>query len=332
MSEEITPIKVTGIGSWPGEDFADAVKITLAECPDFPYFPELPARGAAAGMIGRATAVLPGLAFDLQPAGWRMNDGSSHDHRRASALLRNDLDQLEEQAQGYQGLMKFAFTGPWTLAASIERVRGDRVLADHGARRDLAQSLAEGLLQLVTELARRLPEIKPVIQLDEPLLPAVLAGRISTASGFSKHRTVPDGEAGQALANVIGALPEGVPNVLHSCAPQVPIKLLREAGFVGIAVDLDQPDHGGWDQLAEAMEQGVWLGAGVLPSDATLTPDQLAARVLAPLRRLELDPAIASRLVLTPACGLANRTVANAVHSLRTLRSAADIVTDQLAA
>ena len=97
------PIRSTGIGSWPGTDMADAIKIAFAECPDLPYLPELPARGAHAAMIGRSTALLAGLAVDLQPAGWRLTDGSGRDHRLAISTLRSDLDLLEEHAQGYAG-------------------------------------------------------------------------------------------------------------------------------------------------------------------------------------------------------------------------------------
>ena len=108
--------------------------------------------GAYAGLIGRSTALLAGLAVDLQPAGWRLTDGSGRDHRRAINTLRSDLDLLEEHAQGYAGPLKYAVAGPWTLAATMERPRGDRVLADYGARRDLAQSLAEGVADLIVEM------------------------------------------------------------------------------------------------------------------------------------------------------------------------------------
>ena len=52
---------------------------------------------------------------------------------------------LEELADGYTGPLKLQLTGPWTLAATVELPRGDKVLADHGARRDLAEALALGL-------------------------------------------------------------------------------------------------------------------------------------------------------------------------------------------
>ena len=32
----------TGVGSMPGEDFAEAVRVVLGELPDLPHLPELP--------------------------------------------------------------------------------------------------------------------------------------------------------------------------------------------------------------------------------------------------------------------------------------------------
>ncbi len=71
------------------------------------------------------------LAADLQPAGWRLTGSSAAsgvDHRRARSLLAQDLDQVEEQAQGYAGAFKIQVAGPWTLAATVEKPRGDKVL------------------------------------------------------------------------------------------------------------------------------------------------------------------------------------------------------------
>jgi methionine synthase II (cobalamin-independent) len=325
-------IRVTGIGSWPGTDMADAVKIAFAECPDLPYLPELPARGGYAAMTGRSTALLAGLAVDLQPAGWRLTDASGRDHRLAINTLRSDLDMLEEQAQGYAGPMKYSVAGPWTLAATMERPRGDRVLADSGARRDLAQSLAEGLAELVLDMRRRLPETTPLVQLDEPLLPAVLAGSVSTASGFSRHRSVEVPEVSTALSQLVERLrimESGV--VVHCCAADPPVDLLRGAGTRGGLFDLDQLGRSEWDAIGPALEAGWELGLGAAPTHRALTPDQLARRVLPALRDLGVEPAQSDQLILTPACGLASVTRAEALGILRALRSAADIVTEQLA-
>ena len=53
--------------------------------------------------------------------------------------------------------------------------------------------------------------------------------------------------------------------------------------------------------------------------------------MLKPLRDLGLEPPVAARIVITPACGLASASRNSAVSALRTLRSAAQIVTEQLA-
>lgn len=333
MTTDVRPVRWTGVGSWPGEDMAEALTITFDECPDLPYLPELPARGAPSSMVGRGTALLSGLAVDLQPAGWRLTDASGSDHRRAITRLREDLDLLEEHAQGYAGLFKLSVAGPWTLAAMVERPRGDRALADSGARRDLGQSETQGLADLVVELQRRLPQLSLIVQLDEPLLPAVLAGAVPTASGFSRHRSVEAPEASGVVAAIVdrlGSLTPSVPVVVHGCAAGMPIGLLHRAGVRGLSLDLDQLRGPDWDAVAAAMEDGVWLGAGVVPAADAPGPDHLAARVLGPLRDLGLQPEVSSRLVLTPACGLAGVSVAEAVRTLR-LRTAAGIVTDELA-
>ena len=148
----------TGVGSLPGDDehaYAEAVRIVLGELPDLPHLPELPGRGAIATMTGRALAVMSDLGADLQPAGWRLTDAPGVDHRRARSLLAQDLDTLEEQAQESERVrFKIQVAGPWTLAATVEKPRGDKVLSDFGARRELAQALAEGLR---THVARRTP-------------------------------------------------------------------------------------------------------------------------------------------------------------------------------
>lgn len=347
MADEFAPIRSTGIGSWPGTDLAEALKISFDEAPELPFLPELPARGVGSAIIGRGIAVLSGLGADLQPAGWRLTDAPGRDQLRARATLRDDLDQLEEAAQDYAGPFKIAMVGPWTLAASVERPRGDRLLADHGARRDLVQSLAEGIGELVGGLQRRQPELELIVQLDEPALPAVLAGSIPTASGFSKHRKIDIPEVSDGLGLLAETLAPalrqaqdtalaGLPRLwVHSCARDVPVELIMKAGFGGVALDLDQLSTADWDVIGQAMTDGLWLGAGALPTGAAgqnVSADQVAQRVLRTMRTLGLEPDVAGRMIITPACGLARSDQPSAVRALRAVRKAADIVTDQLAA
>jgi len=320
----------TGIGSMPGDDAAaydEAVRIVLGELPDLPHLPELPGRGAHAGMTGRALAVVTDLAADLQPAGWRLTDNTGIDQRRARSLLAQDLDAVEEQAQGFEGRFKIQVTGPWTLAATVERPRGDKVLADHGARRELAQALAEGLRGHVADVRRRLPRAELVVQLDEPSLPAVLAGQVPTASGFHRHRTVEPPEASAALEWVLSAVRDaGASPLVHCCARDVPASLLTGAGAAGLSVDLDVLAASGYDELALLLEQDRPVHLGVVPALRPAEPPTEKAvvdRVLRWLDMLGLDPESAASLVLTPACGLAGADSAWARQALSLCRSAA---------
>ncbi len=325
----------TGVGSYPGEDFDEALKIVLGELPDLPHLPELPGRGAPAGITGRGLAVVADLGADLQPAGWRLTGGGTGvDHRRARSLLAQDLDALEEHADGTLqtegGAFKIQVAGPWTLAATVERPRGDKVLGDHGARRDLAQALAEGLRGHVADVRRRLPGVvRLVVQVDEPALPAVLAGQVPTASGFHRHRSVDLPEASGALEWVLSAATEagGEPWV-HSCAPATPLGLLRRAGARGLSVDLAMLSAADHDVLAEALEANEFVALGVLPgTDPATDPTdtQVTESVLRWLDMLGLDPhAVGERLVVTPACGLAGASPAWARRALALLRTTAD--------
>jgi methionine synthase II (cobalamin-independent) len=323
--------RATGVGSHPGEDqraFEEAVRLVLGVVPDLGYVPEVPGRGPAADMVGRTLALLEGIGADLQPAGWRVTDAPGVDHRRAVSLLAQDLDFVEEQTQGYTGVLKLQVTGPWTLAATVERPRGDRVLADHGLRRDLAQSLAAGLGEHLAGVRRRVPGATLLLQVDEPALPAVLAGRVPTASGFHRHRSVDSPAAAALLDEVLRPAAEaGVETVVHCCAAAVPTDLLSRVGKQtppGLGVDLDLLDASAYDAVAADLEAGRWTVLGVVPSTRPESPPDVGAvvrRVERLLDMLGLEPT--DRLVLSPACGLAGADPAWARTALQLCRDAA---------
>ncbi len=281
-------------------------------------------------MTGRALAVVSGLGVDLQPAGWRLTDASGVDHRRARSLLAQDLDGFEEQTQGYEGVLKIQVAGPWTLAATVERPRGDKVLADYGARRDLAQALAEGLGDHVADVRRRVTSAaRYVVQVDEPALAAVLDAAVPTASGFGRHRAVHPPEASQALEWVLTAITEaGAEPWVHTCAPGTPLDLLRGAGARGLSVDHAQLSARDHDELGSALEAGETVALGVVASTDPATPPtdtQVTEAALRWLDMLGMDAEeVGDRLVLTPACGLAGASPAWARQSLSLVRAAAD--------
>lgn len=312
----------------PGDDMAEAVRLVLGELPELPHLPELPARGPHAGMTGRALAVVAELGFDLQPDGWRLTDSPGIDHRRAQSLLAQDLDVLEELAQGYDGPLKVQVAGPWTLAATVEKPRGDRVLGDHGARRDLAQALAEGVRLHLRDLGRRLPGATLLVQVDEPALPAVMAAQVPTASGFGRHRAVDAPRASAALEEVFAAITgAGATPIAHCCAAQPPIALLRGAGAAMVSVDLLALAADAYEPLAEAIDAGERVLLGVVPATEAAgpgEPDLPVRRVERLLGMLGFSTAeVVDRLVLTPACGLAGASPAYAREALARVRASA---------
>lgn len=328
-------VSFSGVGSLPGTDYAAAVRLTLDGLGErgIGYFPELPARGPWAGLVGRGTALLAGLAAELVAGEWKLAATPGIDARRARAALRDDLDVLEETAHDLTGEFKVAVPGPWTMSAALMRPLGGRVLGDRGARTDVAQSLAEGAADLLGQLRRRLPGAALTVQVDEPALPAVLSGRVPTEGGYFRHRRVDIPEAIVAM-RPFARLAEA--SVVHCCAPGAPLELLVErghgAGFGAVSVDQATLAVGDWEVLAGAVEAGARLFLGCQPtSPATpLAVDELVRRVLKDVRPLELGPALADRLVLTPACGLAGARLADASRIWANLARASALVDEQL--
>lgn len=311
----------TGIGSLPGSSIAEAVSETFGEL-DFPYLPELPARGAGADMIGRSAGFLVDLPVELYVGRWRVASKTGADLRRTHDLLARDLDTLTERAEGYLGPLKLQAAGPWTLAAGVELALGGAILKDHGGVRDTAASLAEGLRAHVADVKRRVPGAEIVLQLDEPSLPAVLNGHIKTDSGLHTYRSVDPNRARDTIKSIVDAV--GVPVVVHCCAADAPLQLLRDAGAKGLSVDLSLVKN--LDPVGEAIDAGLTLYAGVAPTRGQTAPDgkTLADRVLKvwndlgfPLERLS------KQVVITPACGLAGATPAFARSTLAACRDAA---------
>jgi methionine synthase II (cobalamin-independent) len=314
----------SGVGSLPGVDIDDAVALAFDALPDLPHLPELPGRGAGADMIGRTAAALVELHVDLQPAGWRLVPRAGLEEREANAILERDLDALLPVGD-FDRTVKVQLAGPWTLAAQLELPRGGKVLADRGATRDVVAALAETAREHLVEVRRRLPAATLILQLDEPSLPAVLAGVIPTESGFGRIRAreTPDVVAG--LAEAIAAV--DVPVVVHCCAANPPFGLIQQAGAAAVSFDLAAAGRLDLDHVGESVERGLALWLGVVPA---IGPGVAPAvrDVLAPVRGLwsrlgfEIER-LPETVTLTPACGLAGASPGWARTALRLVVQAA---------
>jgi hypothetical protein len=264
------PASATGVGSMPGTDPAEAMRIILGELPDLPHLAELPGRGVGADLTGRTAALLVEMPVEVTPTGWRFASRPGRDLRRARDLLASDLDTLEEFAAGYTGPLKVQVAGPWTLAATIELLRTqERALTDHGAVADLTESLCEGLRVHLDQVAKRVPGARILLQVDEPALPGVLAGALRSASGLRRLEPPEAHEAENRLAAVLAAT--GAFSIVHCCALSVPFGIIRGAGADAVSFDLARLGPGGQDALAETVEAGLGILVGVVP--ATPAPE-----------------------------------------------------------
>lgn len=323
----------TGIGSWPGQDPLEAARTVLGELGQagtahVPFLPELPSRGPGADLTGRTAALLVEMPVDLQPMGWRLVDRPGRDLERARAFWRADTDALAEAADGWSGPLKVQVAGPWTLASTVWLPRGERAAVDAGARRDLVDSLAQGVADHVAAVRRLVPGADVVLQVDEPALPAVLAGRLPTASGWGRLPALEPAEARDGLRRVLEAA--GVTRtVVHCCAADVPLALLRETGTGALSVDVSLLRSSGWESVAVAVEAGVALWAGVVPTSGPVpsTRDAVDA-VRRPWHDLGLAPAALADVVLSPACGLAGSSPDDARSRLARCVETADALTE----
>jgi methionine synthase II (cobalamin-independent) len=324
------PGSATGVGSMPGTDPEQASNVIMAELPDFPFLPELPGRGAGADIIGRTAALLVDLPVETTPGGWKLAAKAGRDQRRAASFLAFDLDAAQQAADGYAGPYKISVCGPLTLAAGLELIHSlNPALADEGALADLVTSLAEGLAEHVREIRERIPGANVVVQLDEPSLPWVLAGRIPTASALNTVRALDETQARTALGPVLAATT--ATTVVHCCAPDYPFLLVKDAGADAVSFDLATVGRSNLDALAEVADAGLGLLAGALPTDQAAgerprAPKDTAAAVVTLWRRMTLAPErLAEQVVLTPACGLAGLSPEAARAALAHCREAARI-------
>jgi hypothetical protein len=332
----------------PGTNPGEVMRTIAGELPGFPYLAELPDRGPGADLTGRTAAVLVDMPVEVTARGWRLAERPGRDLARARSMLSSDLDVLEEVLQGFTGPVKIQLCGPWTLAATLELTRTmNAALSDPGAVADLTGSLAEGAAAHAADVAKRVPGAQLVVQFDEPALPAVAMGAVPTASGLSRLAAIEDEPMRERLAQVLAAA--GRYTVVHSCGNGVPFGIIRLAGADAISFDLSQLRRGEEDGVAEAAEAGMGVFTGAVPAvpgpapavpgpgpagrinpaDGSSEARESAERVMRLWRRLGLPlETLPGQAVITPACGLAGASPAQARAALTRCREAASMLAE----
>ena len=252
-----------GIGPLPGTDFAQAADIVMGETGDCPHVPQLPARGLGFDAVGRTAALLSalgpesGISLDRGPRSWVLRQRPQLLTRRTQDGVERDLDMLQEVWGEDVPVLKTQVLGPWSLAAAVELDNGHRVLTDVGAVADLHAILREAITAHKRDLARRFRTgaDKILVQLDEPLLPAVLAGKVPGTTDFDPIRAVPEEVA-------LARLQEFDADFVHA-APLWGLGAAAETWLCDFQ-GLDAPRH--LDGLGEHLEGGRRVGLGLDPA------------------------------------------------------------------
>ncbi len=241
-------------------------------------------------------------------------------------------------------------------------------IADPGAVADLTASLAEGAAAHAAELAKRLPGARLIVQFDEPALPAVAGGEVPTASGLSRLAAVEAEVLRERLAQVIAAtrvytvvhscspaVPFGLIRTAGAHALSFDLSQLRRGDEAGVAESAEagmglltgavpavpgpddraagpgrqgrgSPDDSG-DRTIHG-DQGSQRSQGA-PGDGSPAARQTAERIIRLWRRLGLPLATCARqAVITPACGLAGASPAQARAALTRCREAGSMLAE----
>ena len=169
-------------------------------------------------------------------------------------------------AEANVGSFKIQIAGPWTMAATVEKPRGDKVLSDLGPAATWPRRWPRGCAHTSRDVRRRLPGCRT----------AGRPGRRARA-GRRADRQRPDGV--RVPPAPVRPPPRGLgrPGVgarrdhrrgrravgAHAAPRDTPLDLLRGAGARGLSVDLAMMSAADHDVLGEALEQDETVVLGV---------------------------------------------------------------------
>ena len=324
----------TGIGSLPHTQLELGLQAALAL--DLPALPQLPAGRPSEFMIPQALEGLPGLRWDeeglctVELAAWEAGR-AEFEARLERALASGALEAFEPSLEGCRAwrpflwevehrklaFVKAQLAGPFTVR-SVARTDGGQATLD-------VPGLDEGIFRLV--LARALAMVKalrragttPLFFLDEP-------GLYAYSRSNPRHLL-----AMQELRLLVVALQrEGALVGVHCCG-NTDWATLLDAGLdllsldVRLSLDAVLEESGAF---ARFLDSGATLSLGIIPTDlaSSYEVEELVEAVEVSLEAA-LPPGhslaqVASQVLLTPACGLAMRSVGDAERVLEQLKAA----------
>jgi hypothetical protein len=320
----LPPCASTGIGSLPHTQMELGLQMALQV--DVPYLPQLPTGNPAELMIPSSLERLPGMSFDAEGA--VSVDLEEWEGRRAAfgleieaALQSENLSIFEPSAEACRAWKPFLWevenrklawakiqlAGPATVRWVAKTSRGEPASSVPALDQQIFRLLLARSVAMVK--AVRATGATPLLYLDEP-------GLYALDRRDPRHLVVL-----QELKILALALRrEGALVGLHCCS-NTDWGFIFDLGLDLVSLDvqlsldavLDQPRT-----VSKFLASGASLSLGIVPTNlaSTFNVGELVDAVEVSLRAA-LPPSlplteVLSRTLLTPACGLAMRTVADA--------------------
>lgn len=368
MSGVSSAVHATAPAAFPGTEFRHAAGRLQTElaAPHLTPLPELPGRGHHASLLGRSVARLSELYAELTSYGWRLVSRPGADHHRAAQLLRADVDTLadvrgeraDQDPVAPDDPVRLELLGPVSLAAGVALPSGEKVLVDHGARRDLTDSLAAGTAGHLEHVRRSClrPGGRLNVTLLEPDYARVRTGEVPTVSGYRTIRSLSRDETRAMVGVVVDSLrAAGADEVILDLGAGAPVPEQEHVeDFRGRSASrldgfgLQVPGLGArnWERVAGLAEEGTRFLAALLSvqeiehaASAQALPQvtELVSRLTRPWQALGMPPSSLSTMLLTP-CGVHGRErlrqldEASALRAITRVRDAAEALTDQIGA
>lgn len=329
----LPPCATTGIGSLPHTQLELGLQMALQV--DVPYLPQLPNGNPSELMIASALDGLPGMRFDndglvtIELEQWQAKSQAFGDEIEAS-LQSDALERYEPSSQACRGwkpflwevenrklaFAKIQIAGPATVGWSARTSTGQPASAVPELDRQIFRLLLARAIAMVKAVRRA--NATPLIYLDEPGLYAL-----------TRRDPMHVVTAQELKLMVLALRREGALVGLHCCS-NTDWGLVLELGLDLISLDVRLSLDAILEEvsaLERYLDAGSTLSLGIVPTNANVTFD---IREIVDAVDVSLRAALGARranellrhLVLTPACGLALRSVIEAEKTFEELRTA----------
>jgi len=329
----LPPLATTGIGSLPHSQLELALQMAFQV--DVPYLPQLPARNPSEFMIPGALDGLPGLRYDAE--GLCTVDVDEWQSRRETfgasveaALTSGELEAFEPSPQACRAWKPFLWevanrklafakaqiAGPATVRWATKTSTGNPVFESAQLDQQIFRLLLAKTLAMAKAIRRA--AATPILYLDEP-------GLYALQRASPQHLI-----ALQEIKVLVMALQREGALVGLNCCGNTEWDLLLDCGVDLLSLDvrlsLDAALEGR-SAVDRFLKSGAAFSLGIIPTNVTASfavselVDSVEASLTGTFGRSRARE-VMMRAVLTPACGLAMRSVVVAERTFEQLREA----------